>query len=531
MNKTVTINLAGIIFHIDEDAYQKLGNYLACLKNSFINQEGSDEIIDDIEARFAELFQEKSDEVITMSIVDDVIGIMGQPEDYIDTDYEENENPNYQSQSNKHEQTRSNIKRRIFRNPDDTMLGGVCSGVAAYFDSDPLWVRLGFVIAFFGFGTGMLLYIILWVIVPEAKTTAEKLQMKGEPINVENISKSIQEEMEYLKKNFNGNSNFQEKAKKATKRTGGFLSNIILLFGNIAIKIIAIAAIIVGVSFLFAILGALFGADVFFLNFPNINGSFDVNSINEFYDTTPTQMWLFTIGFILLIGIPAIQLLMFAFRALFKLKPQHKAVSISLIVLWFISLGSLIVCSIITFGQFSHNSVSRETASLQHFESDTLNLRLEKDDMYFILQDNIFETFLDVEQNRAYSNDVSLDIVKSNNDSFKIEMIKKSRGKHQAKARTNAKEITYHYDSHGDEIVFYDYFSCPKKHRFFAQEVDVILHVPVGKTIILDESLRYFIYDIKNQHDMRDRKMLNHYWLMEPLGLTCVDCNYNNLDE
>lgn len=527
MNKTVTINLAGIIFHIDEDAYQKLSAYLISLKKSFANQEGSDEIINDIEARFAELFREKSDEVIVMDIVDEVIAIMGQPEDYMDTDYDDQENTNHKKQSEKQESSQSEIKRRIFRNPDDTMLGGVCSGIAAYFDSDPLWVRLGFVIGgFAGMGTGLFIYIILWVIIPEAKTTTEKLQMKGEPINVENISKSIQEEMEYLKKNFQGNSNFQEKAKKASKRTGNLITQIILLIGKIGIKIIAVMAILIGISFLFAILSTIFGANVFLLNFPGyINGSFDFASVHEFFNTTPLQMWLITIGFILFIGIPAIQLLLFAFKTLFKLKAQHKAVSISLVVLWLCSLGALIAAGMLTVGQFSHHSVSREVVEINNTNSDTLNLRLEKDDLYFILKDNAFGTVYDDDNNAFYSNDVELDIVKTNNPNFSLEMIKRSRGKHQSKANANARQMNYHYESSGDEIVFYDYFSCPKQQSFFVQEIDLVLHVPVGKTIILDESLRRFIYDIKNQHNMRDRNMLNHHWLMEYKGLVCVDCN------
>lgn len=530
MNKTVTINLAGIIFHIDEDAYQKLSNYLFKLKKSFANQEGSDEIIDDIEARFAELFKEKSHEVIVMSVVDEVIAIMGQPEDYIDLDYAEEESATNQTQSNKQEYTGTARKRRIFRNPDDTMLGGVCSGVAAYFDTDPLWIRLGFVISFFGFGTGFLLYIILWVIIPEAKTTAEKLQMRGEPINVENISKSIKEEMEFLKKNFKGDSNFQEKAKRASRRTGGFLANIILLLGKVIIKIIAVTAVLVSIAIIFAILSAIFGGSALF-NFPgHFSDDFSLSSVQDFFDVSSSNIWLIIIGCTLLIGIPVIQILMLAIRALFNLKPQHKAISISLSVLWLISIGCVIIGGFTTVGQFKHNSVSREIVSLDNFESDTLNLRLEKDDMYFILQDNIFDRYVDMDENRTYSNDVQLDIVKTNNENFKLEIIKRSRGKHQRKARENAKAMKYHYEDFADEIVFYDYFSCPKQQSFFAQEIDIVLHVPIGKTIILDQTLHRFMYDIKNQHNMYDNKMLNHYWLMESQGLRCIDCAYYDLD-
>ena len=532
MNKTVTINLAGIIFHIDEDAYQKLSNYLFELKKSFANQEGSDEIIDDIEARFAELFREKSREVIVMAVVDEVIAIMGQPEDYVDIDYaEETKNTEDDTYSQKQEYTGTAKKRRIFRNPDDTMLGGVCSGVAAYFDTDPLWIRLGFVISVFGFGTGFLLYVILWVIIPEAKTTAEKLQMRGEPINVENISKSIKEEMEFLKKNFQGDSNFQETATKASKRTGGFIANIILLLGKISIKIIAVLAILISITIIFAILSAMFGGSAFF-NFPShFSGDFNVSSMQEFFNVPLSSIWILIIGVTLLIGIPVIQILMISIRALFNLKAQHKAISISLSVLWVISIGCVIVGGISSLGKFKHNSVNREMVNLDGFESDTLNLKLEKDDMYFILQDNVFDCYFDMDENRGYNNNVSLDIVKTNDEVFKLEIIKRARGQHQREAKNHAKKIKYHYTSYSDEIVFYDYFSCPQQQSFLAQEVDIILHVPVGKTIILDETLRYFMYDIKNQHDMYDSRMLNHLWLMERQGLKCIDCFDNSFEE
>ena len=105
------------------------------------------------------------------------------------------------------------VKRRLYRNPDDKLLGGVCSGIASYFDVDAVWVRLAFAFIFFVFGSGFLLYILLWIIVPEAKTTAEKLQMRGEPVTISNIEKNVKEEMEQVRKTA-GDSG-KEVAKKA----------------------------------------------------------------------------------------------------------------------------------------------------------------------------------------------------------------------------------------------------------------------------------------------------------------------------
>ncbi|MEK6616769.1 MAG: PspC domain-containing protein, partial [Bacteroidota bacterium] len=179
MNKTVTINLSGIIFHIDEDAYGKLHNYLSTIKGYFSESEGRDEIMADIENRIAEMLSEKiSDrkQVVLMTDVDYVIGIMGKPEDFAGE-----KNPDsHRDEETKKETSSYNATGKhshVFRDTDNKILGGVCSGIATYFNIDPLWIRLALVVlTILGFGTGFLLYIVLWFIIPEAKTAEEKIQ-------------------------------------------------------------------------------------------------------------------------------------------------------------------------------------------------------------------------------------------------------------------------------------------------------------------------------------------------------------------
>ena len=176
MNKTLTINISGIVFNIEEDAYENLKNYLAQIKRHFQNEEGCDEIVADIESRLAELLKSKtgaSKQVLLNSDVEEAINVMGKPEDF------GGEGQAEEKTNTKTAYTGSTGRRRVFRDPDNKVLGGVCSGIANYFDTDPLWIRLALVVMFFGFGSGFLLYIILWVIIPEAKTTAEKLEMRS----------------------------------------------------------------------------------------------------------------------------------------------------------------------------------------------------------------------------------------------------------------------------------------------------------------------------------------------------------------
>ena len=190
MNKTVNINLAGIFFHIDEDAYLKLQRYLEAIKRSFTDSQGRSEIIADIEARIAELFNERVEndkQVIRIKEVDEVISIMGQPEDYLVDDeiFEDEPKTSYKA--------KSSPSRKLFRDTDNSYIGGVSSGLAHYFGIDAIWVRLAWSLLIFGAGTGILLYILLWVLGPEAKTTAEKIMMTGEPVNISNIEKKIKD--------------------------------------------------------------------------------------------------------------------------------------------------------------------------------------------------------------------------------------------------------------------------------------------------------------------------------------------------
>src|ERR1043165_3180703 len=168
MNKTVTVNIGGIVFHIDENAYEKFKQYLESIRSHFTTADGRDEIMQDIEARIAEMFQERvkdSKQVITLGDVEEVTRQMGRPEEFGESG--ESREPEVEQASNEPSMP---VKRRLFRNPDEKMLGGVCSGIANYFDIDIVWVRLAFVLLFFLYSTGFWFYIVLWIIIPEART-------------------------------------------------------------------------------------------------------------------------------------------------------------------------------------------------------------------------------------------------------------------------------------------------------------------------------------------------------------------------
>lgn len=190
MNKTVSIHLAGVFFHIDETAYEKLHQYLESIKSRFGNVQERNEIMNDIEARIAELFSDKLDknrQVINLNDVEEVISVMGEPKDYTDSEAFEDDEAAYSKQD---------TNKRLYRDPDLKILGGVSGGLSHYFNVDVVWIRIIWVLLVLaGFGSGIILYIVLWAIVPEAKTTSEKLSMKGFKANISNIQKNVKKKL------------------------------------------------------------------------------------------------------------------------------------------------------------------------------------------------------------------------------------------------------------------------------------------------------------------------------------------------
>jgi phage shock protein PspC (stress-responsive transcriptional regulator) len=195
MKLTVSINLGGYSFNIDEDAYTELKRYLKNLEIHFASEESSSEILSDIETRMSELFRTRLTGYKQVISIDDVryaISVLGTPEDLSD-----NEGPSSR------EKFSAPGYHRMYRDPDHRIIGGVCAGMGAYWRIDPLVLRIIFVILAFTGGLGLLVYLILYVVLPEAKTTAQKIEMKGNPVNIHNIKNSVKTEFDNVRKNMN----------------------------------------------------------------------------------------------------------------------------------------------------------------------------------------------------------------------------------------------------------------------------------------------------------------------------------------
>jgi len=205
MNKVVNINLGGKKFTIDEDAFQVLDKYLNTINNHFSKSQGFEDIMYDIEIRLSELFEEAEGYggIVSVKQVDQVMKIMGSPSDFGANESNAKSQKNMNSHAN---------PKRLFRDPENKVIAGVASGLAAYMGiQDPLIVRLGFVF-FLCLGIGILPYILLWALVPKALTASDRLAMKGEKININTIGKNIEDGFEDIKETLEDlHKNFKEK--------------------------------------------------------------------------------------------------------------------------------------------------------------------------------------------------------------------------------------------------------------------------------------------------------------------------------
>lgn len=198
MNKTININLGGYAFIIDEDAFETAHHYLTALTRHFGGSEGASEIMSDIESRMGELITRNKGTRAIVSKLDvvEAIAVLGSPEELKDVDFSE---PMAKASAKDPSSFQLKTGKRFYRDPDDKIIGGVCSGLSAYFGiQDAVWIRLVFVLLALAGGASFILYVVLWAIVPAARTVSDRLEMMGEPTNVNNIAKMVKEEIEEL---------------------------------------------------------------------------------------------------------------------------------------------------------------------------------------------------------------------------------------------------------------------------------------------------------------------------------------------
>ncbi|MFI5150047.1 MAG: PspC domain-containing protein [Bacteroidia bacterium] len=539
MNKTVTINISGIIFHIEEDAYDKLSKYLTTIKGYFKETEGRDEIVGDIESRIAEMLQAKvspQKQVVLMSDVDQVIAIMGKPEDFAGENGEEHNADNTSAS----ESTYNGKRRRIFRDPDDKILGGVCSGIAHYFGTDALWFRLALAISFFVFGFGFLFYILLWIIIPKAGTTAEKLEMKGETVNINNIHKSFTDEMDELKKRMQdlkheasnlGTPEGKEKIRRGAGKVGSFLEEFFRMFGKIIGKFFAVIFIFIGISFLIALLASVFGYHTSVFHFGINDGGTTISFQDMFHllFSKGQSVLLPFLALFLLLGVPFLMLIYHGIRILFSLGRSNKVFRIVAALLW---TSGLILSMYLGYKASEEFAEHSSSSSNQYVKPSVKTL--------YIRMNNTEKTREDYESGRHRSDDhflswkgeevclgyPSLYIEQSRTDSFEVSITGLANGITEKEALIRARNIKYAFSVHDSVLELDPGYTFPVSDKWRMQRLHIVVKVPRNKVISLSRNTRPLIHhsDIANLQDTYDDDMAGRRWTMTQEGLDCLDC-------
>lgn len=500
MNKTITANISGFIFNIEEDAYKLLVNYLDVIKRFFNTTEGGDEIITDIEARIAELFSERlseSKQVILNSDVNEVIEIMGRPEQYNEASIDDDQPASSGSDTVEEEFQKPHSSRRVFRDPDERVLGGVCSGISYYFGWDPIWVRLAFVLIALLGGASIFVYIILWIVMPEARTTAEKLQMKKEPVTVENIRKHVNDSMDDIK---DGAKKFSADAKDRVSENGkkvrGFfdqlgdgLGSAFGALGKLIAKFIGLILVIAGTGILIGSIVGLVAADHSMF----ASGLSWQEMETLFFVETGTLTLVFLAGILVLISV-VVALFYGGLKLLLEFRTRIPGLGITLFLLFL--LGA-ILASVSTWKglrHLTHDSGIYEEYALDTIATDTLYVNV-LEDPYFsgricTRDDDFFDLIKFEENDIVIGSKVEVQFYETEDDSiFRVKVEFESNGVSNSDAVDRAESIDHEMYIEGNQLNISPYISIPKDQKYTGQQVTIRVYVPVGNYVQMDENI------------------------------------------
>ena len=530
MNKTVNINLAGIFFHIDENAYSKLQRYLEAIKRSFTDSQGRSEIILDIEARIAELFNERikdEKQVISTKEVEEVITIMGQPEDYIVDEeiFEDEPQASKSSRSGK-------SSRRLFRDTENAYIGGVSSGLSHYFDIDTLWIRLAWVLLFVFGGTGILIYILLWVLMPAAQTTADKLSMSGKPVNITNIEQKVKEGFGNVKESIEGvadkvkQKDFSKVGDKVQSSSRSFfdaLGNIFLFCCTIFAKFFGIILMIVGASTLIGLVIGLLSigvADIF--HFPGIDFADVVNSTN-------LPIWIVSMLTLFAVGIPFLYIFILGLKILVNnVKSLGRIANFTLLGLWLASIVTLMIFAAREVTEYAREASVTENKEINIAVNDTLYVKMTGNDMYsnYLHRGYDFDiTFDENDKKVIYSSNVRL-IFRSTKDSLaSVSVERNARGNNYQNAKQRAGNIEYDYSFNNNELLLDAYFLTDVENKFRDQEVEVTLYLPEGSIVNTNDNTYSFHRNSNHFRDILDNGLEEHYLKVIDDDVICLDCS------
>jgi len=444
----------------------------------------------DIEMRVAELFTErqKSDKHVINNVdVDQVVAVMGQPEDYrIDDDAEASKNEPFYV---------PNKTKKLYRDKDRGLIAGVCTGLGHYTGIDSVWIKIIFLIfALVSFGWFLIVYLILWIATPKAITTSEKLEMTGEPVTISNIEKKVREEFENVSDKIKNadydkmGNHLKSTAESAGSKLGGAFTSVFGAFAKV------LGALIVVFSSIFLLVVSVTSVVMLF------SSSMPDNKIVEFIKTPiglETPIWAQGILFFFAAGIPLFFLLILGLKLLVtNLKSIGSIAKYSLLALWIIAIGILISLGISEANQLAYSGKALEKQSMTVAATDTLKVRFAYNDFYSkrindrsdikIVQDSLGNEVI-------HSTNVTIHLKKTDKASPYVQIEKLAQGKSFAEANQRAQKIKYNYKIVGNELILDNYFTTETKNKFRGQMVEVYLYLPEGIVYYPNENVEDYL--------------------------------------
>ncbi|MGY8915364.1 MAG: PspC domain-containing protein, partial [Flavobacteriales bacterium] len=405
------------------------------------------------------------------------------------------------------------------------------SGLEYYTGIDALWIRIIFILLAVSTGFGFIAYILLWILVPEATTTSQKLDMRGEPVNISNIERKVKEGFDDVASKVKSvdYEKMGDKVKSSGKTFADALGDIIMFFFKIIGKLIGVLLILIGATSLIGIFIGMFTVGI--LDMFHIPGL-------DFYDmvnSTDTPVWLVSVLGLFAFGIPFFFLLYLGLKILVSnLKSIGNIVKFSLLGLWLLSVIGLTVLGI---QQASSHAYTGSTTSKEqlYFESglDTLMISMKASDLYDQVENGGFNgmsvAYNEKGDRLLYTEDVRFDIKKSEDSLVHIRVRKDADGSSYENARQRADRINYSYTINGNSLLLDNFLTTSVENKVRDQETYITIYVPINTIVSLNKSTEYHIgWSTENDRDVNRRDMFNYTWQMNSNGvMQCLDCPDN----
>lgn len=517
MNKTIIININSIVFHIEEDAYETLRSYMIDIKRHFSQSADSGEILLDIENRIAEMFLERiqqgKKEVINKQDVEEVIHQMGRVSDFEDV-HEFDADETYHQEYT----TTSYTEKKLLRSADDVVVGGVCSGLGYYFGIQTKWVRVLFVLFVLMGGSGVLLYVVLWAVMPVATSRADRMAMRGEEPNLQNFKKNFEEELERDRDDYEGN---QGPVVNTMKTVGSGVASILKFIGKAFLFLLLIWCGMSVFGMLVVLIG--FGTAIFGVQSEMVFPGLDV--------LPQTQALIALLAGVLAITIPFLALFSLLVRLLFKTKPMNNYLSLSLWAGWIVSIMLVIFFVFLGAREFKEEStikVEKQLASQPVYYFSEKDVRV----INASTSENgkkIFKIDVEGETLSSYlKGDINIRFESlPAEEAPYIQYSYYAKGNSYQAATKRASEIDYLAKQENERITFDSHFSLGKHNEFRDQSVSAVVYLPIGARVVLDESLldklnNVNFYECSKEYEEVDQETKATEWIMQKSGLVCA---------